>query len=57
MIRRSLPVLVTLAASLEFASLALVMTVNRIEWLPITLLLHLLAARIAGPQGVRGYPS
>ena len=47
MIRRSLPVLVTLAASLEFAALALVMTMNRIEWLPVSLLVHLLAAHIA----------
>ncbi|MHC4940370.1 MAG: tetratricopeptide repeat protein [Planctomycetota bacterium] len=47
MIRRSLPVLVTLAAALEFTALAAVMAINRIEWLVIALLLHLLAARCA----------
>ena len=41
MIRRSLPVLVTLAASLEFAALALVMTMNRIEWLPVSVKLEI----------------
>lgn len=48
MIRRSLIVLVTLASALEFSALAVVMTINRIEWLPVALLLHVLAARFAG---------
>jgi len=48
MIRRSLIVLVTLASALEFTALAVVMTINRIEWLPVALLMHVLAARIAG---------
>lgn len=48
MIRRSLPVLVTLAAALELTSLLVVMALNRAEWLPVALLVHLLAARVAG---------
>jgi len=46
-IRRSLPVLATLATAVELASLAVVIAINRIEWLPVAMLGHLLAARIA----------
>lgn len=48
MIRRSLIILVTLAAALEFTALSVVMAINRIEWLPVALVAHVLAARLSG---------
>jgi len=46
-LHRSVPVLVTLASCLEAAALSFVMALNRVEALPVALLLHLFAARLA----------
>jgi hypothetical protein len=53
-IRRSLPVLVTLASALEFGALSVVMARDRAIWIPVALAAHLAAAWIAGrAAGIR----
>ncbi|MEM8882736.1 MAG: hypothetical protein AAGD14_01550 [Planctomycetota bacterium] len=48
MIRRSRPILIALAAGLEFSSLSVVMATNRVSWLPVALALHFAAAWLSG---------
>jgi len=46
-IHRSLVVLVTLASALECAAIILAVAMDRVEWLPLALFMHLLAAYLS----------
>ena len=46
-IHRSLVVLVTLASALECAAIIFAVAMDRVEWLPLALFMHLLAAYLS----------